>query len=604
MAQALIRHRLAAILSADAAGYSRLMAADEESTIATLQAAREVFRKAIESRGGRVVDTAGDSVLAIFETANGAMSAALGVQETLNSSAAKTPLDRRLPFRIGLHLADVHELADGTVYGDGVNIAARLQALAEPGGIMLSDLVRSAIKGKIPVALQDAGEHHVKNIAEPVRVFRVGAMGEEAAPRPALSSLSRQGADLPLPEKPSIAVLPFTNMSADPEQGYFCDGISDDIITELSRFRSLFVIARNSSFTYRGRSIDVRTVARELGVRYVLEGGVRRAGKRIRLNAQLIDALTGAHLWAEKYERDFTDIFQIQEELTQRIVVSIAPFLDEAERNRLRRIPQHLGAYEISVRAIAKAIEAYWRFDATILDEALADAEAALQLDAASVNALGARAFCRWQQLLLGVISPSPDEIWSDGMEAANRAIAADRNDGRGYVQKALLLAFAPQQDPRNAALVNAREAYQFNPHDTGALTVLALVEALSGDTDSAIQHLNEVMRISPRDPMRYTVQNQFAMTWFLARRYAEGAEHAALGIAEAPKLGTLHGWLALCCVGLGDLPRARAALEAARKLAPKWVERGLEGRLVFRDPEHLGRLTSYMRIAAGLQST
>jgi len=576
------------------------MARDEQSTIASLQAAREVFRHAIEGRSGRVVDTAGDSVLAIFETAIGAVTAALQIQAAMRDSTSG------MPFRIGVHLADVLELPDGSVYGDGVNVAARLQAIAEPGSVALSDVARSAIKGKLAVDLQDAGEHRLKNIPEPLRVFKVisGKAATAIVQQPGSDALlSRDSSSrLPLPDKPSIAVLPFTNMSADAEQEYFCDGISEDIITELSRFRSLLVIARNSSFTYKGRATDVRSVGRELGVHYVLEGGVRRIGGRIRLTAQLVEALTGAHLWAEKYDREVTQIFDIQEELTQRVVASIAPSIEEAEREKVRRQPQHLGAYEVSVRALAKSFDAYRNYDKAKLEEALADATAALDMDANSVNALVARAFCRWQQLQLGSAS-SLDEIWEDGFSAAMRAIAADRNDCRGYVQKAMLLALAPEKDPGNGALTSARRACELNPNDMTALQILAWVEALSGDTDSALEHLNQQMRISPRDPLRYGVYNQFAMTLFFAGRYAEGADFAALGIQEAPTHGTLHGWLALNYAGMGDLPQARAAFADAQELAPRWVERGLSGKFAFRDKEHHARARSFLAIAAGLES-
>ena len=361
------QQRLAAILAADAAGYSRLMAADEKATVKALDAARAVFKKRIESSRARVIDMAGDSVLAVFETATGAVSTALEIQDELRGLVAGVPQEGRMLFRIGVHLGEVIEKPDGSVYGDGVNVAARLQALADPGGIVLSDAMRWAVKGKTSVDIEDAGEHLVKNIAEPLRVFKLVMPGSPSTPQAGVGGRevapSRPLDRPPLPDKPSIAVLPFSNMSADPEQEYFCDGISEDIITEMSRFRSLLVIARNSSFIYKGRAIDVRSIGKELGVHYVLEGGVRRVGGRIRLTAQLIDALTGAHLWAEKYDREVTQIFDIQEELTQRVVVSIAPSIEEAERERVRRQPQDLGAYEISVRAVAKSFDAYRNYD-------------------------------------------------------------------------------------------------------------------------------------------------------------------------------------------------------------------------------------------------
>jgi adenylate cyclase len=297
-----LQHRLAAILAADAAGYSRLMAVDDKATVAALDAARAVFREQVEAQQGRVIDMAGDSVLAVFGTVAGAVTAALAIQAQVNAVADAEAIDRRMRFRIGVHLGDVIEKADGTVYGDGVNIAARLQGLAEPGGITVSESIRSAVKGKVGASFEDHGEQAVKNIADPVRAWRLrtGAV-EPVATVPAAPSIT--AIDLSLPDKPSIAVLPFVNMSGDPEQEYFTDGITEDIITELSRFHSLFVIARNSSFSYKGQSPDIRRVGKELGVRYVLEGSIRKSAQRIRVTGQLIDALTGNHLWAEKYDR-------------------------------------------------------------------------------------------------------------------------------------------------------------------------------------------------------------------------------------------------------------------------------------------------------------
>ena len=302
---------------------------------------------------------AGDSVLALFDTAAGAIAAALAVQTSINLHADAVPEDRRMRFRIGVHLGDVIEKADGSVYGDGVNIAARLQALAEPGGITVSDAVRGAVRGKVAASFDDQGEQAVKNIAEPVRAFAVRAEGIVPATatqaRPAVGQI-----DLSLPDKPSIAVLPFVNMSGDPEQEYFTDGITEDIITELSRFHSLFVIARNSSFSYKGQSPDIRRVGKELGVRYVLEGSIRKSAQRIRVTGQLIDALSGNHLWAEKYDRVLEDIFAVQEELTRSIVAAIAPHIDDAEREKVhRRRPESLGAYEHAVSALAKSWTGY-----------------------------------------------------------------------------------------------------------------------------------------------------------------------------------------------------------------------------------------------------
>ena len=362
-----VRQRLMAILAADVAGYSRLMASDERGTVVALDAARHVFKLRIESNQGRVIDMAGDSVLAVFETATGAVTAALDVQKALRSSTDAMPEPRRMRFRIGVHLGDVFEKADGTIYGDGVNIAARLEGLAEPGGITVSDSVRNAVRGKVGGSFEDQGDRSVKNIPHPVRTFRLTLPGSVGSRQ----TLASGEIDLSLPNKPSIAVLPFANMAGGREQEYFADGVVEDIITALSRFHSLFVIARSSSFTYKGKATDVRTVARELGVRYVLEGSIRRSGDRVRVTGQLIDALTGNHIWAERYDRVLEDVFAVQEEVTQSIVRAIAPQVEASEREKARRRrPENLTAYEIALSANANLHEAEINSDPLLRDQA------------------------------------------------------------------------------------------------------------------------------------------------------------------------------------------------------------------------------------------
>jgi adenylate cyclase len=343
-----LRQRLAAILAADAAGYSRLMAADERATVEALDAARAVFRKQIEAHQGRVIDMAGDSVLAVFDLASGAIAAALAIQQEIDATSSAVTANRRMRFRIGVHLGEIIEKADLTVYGDGVNVAARIQGLAEAGGVAISDDAHRLVRDRLALTWRDGGEHAVKNIARPVRIW---AWSPEAVPTTLTPPTDGQQAP-PLPDKPSIAVLAFQNMSGDPEQEYFSDGITEDIITNLSKHRGFFVIARNSSFTYKGQAVDVTRLGRELGVRYVLEGSVRKAGNRVRITAQLVDATTGSHLWAEKYDRDLTDLFAVQDEITREIVGSLAPEMLEAEMQRARRKdPQTLDAWEHAIRA-------------------------------------------------------------------------------------------------------------------------------------------------------------------------------------------------------------------------------------------------------------
>ena len=340
------KRRLAVILSADVAGYSRLMGDDERATMDTLNAYRDVFRRHISDRDGRVVDTAGDSVLALFNSIVEAVQCAVDVQGELEACNAGLPENRRMRFRVGVTLGDIFEQDDGTIYGNGVNVAARLESLAEPGGIWLSGSAHEQVEGKTNHSFEDVGTHPVKNIARPVRAFRV---------------MGRETSDVPAPEKPhtsrsrpSIAVLPFDNLSGDTEQEYFADGMAEDLITALSRIRWLFVTARNSTFAYKGQAVDVKRVGQEMGVQYVLEGSVRKDGDRVRITAQLIEATTGNHIWAKRYDRKLADIFAIQDELTEAIVGEIEPELAEVERERAyREPPESLNAWDFIAAALA-----------------------------------------------------------------------------------------------------------------------------------------------------------------------------------------------------------------------------------------------------------
>ena len=599
-----IRQRLAAILAADVAGYSRLMAVDERATVAALDAARNIFRIAIESNQGRVIDMAGDSVLAVFETASGAVTAALAIQKDVNALAETDVEDRRMRFRIGVHLGDVIEKLDGTIYGDGVNIAARLEGLAEPGGITISNSVRIAVKGKVPADYEDQGVQTVKNLPDPVHAYRVWADGAATiVPAPAAKTSLIAGAiDLTLPDKPSIAVLPFVNMSGDPDQEYFTDGVTEDIITELSRFHSLFVIARNSSFTYKETATDVRVVAKELGVRYVLEGSIRKAANRIRVTGQLIDALVGNHIWAEKYDRILEDVFAVQEELAHRIVTAIAPHIETAEWEKVfRRRPENLGAYEIAVRASANAWEAYVKSDPLLCNEAANRATDALAIDPRSTLALFAYALTRYQILATGTTTDSR-LTWREGMDAANKLIEVDPTESRGYAIKGTLQAYAPSRDQIDAALVSLRRAYDLNPHNMFGLQLLGFVEIIAGNSRKAIEYLQQVLRISPRDASSFIAYHLLSMASCCTREYANGVSYALLGIADAPRYGYLYAYLAVHYVGLRQIAKAKSAIEDARQTAWGFVERGLAGDLIFQKPQDRLRATTFMRIAAGLE--
>jgi adenylate cyclase len=599
-----IVRRLAAIMSIDVVGYSRLMSGDESGTHLRLKTHRiERIEPAVRRHGGRLIKLTGDGALIEFASAVEALSAAVEIQQAMVDANRHQPADTAIVFRIGIDLGDLM-VDDNELYGDGVNIAVRLEGAAPPGGVLISGNVHDAVTGRLKVGFEDLGSLELKNIAKLVHAWRVTWAAEDwpgkagHAPAHATAELAMPP---PLPDKPSIAVLPFTNMSGDPEQEYFTDGISEDIITELARFHELFVIARNSTFTYKGRAVDVRVVAGELGVRYVLEGSIRKAVNRVRVTGQLIDALSGNHIWAERYDRVLQDIFAVQEELTRSIVRAIAPQILDAETEKIhRRRPEDLNAYEIAVRANAKASEAWLKSDAGLRDDAIADAAAALAIDPRSTTALTALAFAQWQHLAFATAADRA-AAWREGMSAAERAIEIDRSLAFGHSMKGLLLAFAVDRDRIDEALACARHAYELNPHSMAAVTALSFIEIVWGEPESAIEHLLEALRLSPRDPQRPVVFLNLAMASGCAGRYADGVDYARLGLREAPALAPLHAHLAVNYVGLGELDKARAALAESTRIAPGQVERSLAG-FMFRKPEHQRRGTTFLRIAAGLE--
>ena len=386
-----VDRRLAAVLAADVAGYSRLMGADEEGTLARLKAIRNALvDPAIASHRGRIVKTTGDGMLVEFASAVDAARCAVEVQRRIAEQNSGVPQDQRIEFRIGIHVGDII-FDDNDIFGDGVNIAARLEGIAEAGGVCMSDDTYRQIRGKVEIACDDLGPQALKNIAEPMRAWRVRLAGQ-TVPKATSGSAVDQPRALPLPDKPSIAVLPFQNMSGDPEQEYFADGMAEDIITALSHFKALFVIARNSSFTYKGRAVDVKQVGRELGVRYVLEGSVRKAANRVRITGQLVDTATGAHLWADRFDGGLGDIFDLQDQVTESVVGAIAPAVEKAEIERAKRKPtESLDAYALYLRGLARLYQTASR---QANEEALRLFNSAIELDPDFASAYGRAAYC------------------------------------------------------------------------------------------------------------------------------------------------------------------------------------------------------------------
>ncbi len=557
-----LRQRLAAILAADAAGYSRLMSLDERATVAALDAARAVFRSQIEANQGRVIDMAGDSVLALFETASGAVAAALSIQAEVNAAADSASEDRRMRFRIGIHLGDVIEKVDGTIYGDGVNIAARLEGLAEPGGITVSESIRTAVKGKVSAGFEDLGEQQVKNIADPVRVYAI------KTPSTALAAAA--GIDMSAPVagfggRPAIAVLAFDNLSGDTEQEYFADGLAEDILTRLAMWRWVPVIARNSSFTYKGRAVDVKAVGRALGARYVLEGSVRKAGNRLRVTAQLIDASSGHHIWAEKYDRVLEDLFAIQDELTDGIVGALEAALGRAETERaLRKTPGKLDAWDTCMRG--------WWHTQRLTREDFATAVPmflhAMQLDPGmALPHVGVASVRMFEGFFLW--NANPREAFVEAMASARAALAIDPLDSMSHTILGAVLAFAGKHDD---ALAMLRKGIEINPSNALGHAAAFIVHLYRGEPELGMRAVETAIRISPNDTLLHMWLASLSACHYLARNYEKAAEVARLAVQRGPSYPI--GWrgLANALGQLGRLDEAREALERFLALMPGYA--------------------------------
>jgi adenylate cyclase len=582
-----LRQRLAAILAADAAGYARLMAADERATVEALDAARTVFRRQIEGLQGRVIDMAGDSVLAVFDLASGAVTAALGIQQEFDATSRAVTANRRMRFRIGVHLGEIIEKADGTVYGDGVNVAARIQGLAEAGSIAISDDVHRLVRDRLTLHWSDGGEHAVKNIARPVRIWCWSPVAVPATPAP----LAVGPHALPLPDKPSIAVLAFQNMSGDPEQEYFSDGITEDITTNLSKHRGFFVIARNSSFTYKGQAADLTRVGRELGVRYVLEGSVRKAGHRVRITAQLIDATNGSHLWAEKYDRNLHDVFAVQDEITREIVGSLAPEMLGAEMQRARRKdPQTLDAWEHAIRA-------QWHLARLTREdnaEALRLATQSTHLNPGATAGLNIAAFAHIYDAVYGW-SPSPAQSFVAAHEAARRAVALDARDEVSQSALGTSELFMGQHD---SAVARLRNAVELNPNFTWAHGDLGLALACSGKPDEAAGPLNEAIRLSPRDQFCFLWIYLLSFAAFMAGRYEEALDHADRSLRQNSNVPGPYRLRAACLSQLGRMEEARAALTDFLRLVPTATITSMRAQVPLKHAEDFERYANALRQA------
>jgi len=582
------RRRLVAILAADAAGYSRLMAADEASTVAALDVARAVFRDRIESNQGRIIDMAGDSVLAVFEIATGAVSAALAVQAALNASLSGKSEDQRMRFRIGVHLGDVIEKADGTVYGDGVNIAARLEGLAEPGGIAISESIRTAVKGKVSAGFNDLGEQTVKNIAEPVRAFRVTSAETDAPKRKPAAGDD----DLPLPDKPSLAVLPFTNMSGDPEQEYFADGITEDIITDVSKISGLFVIARNSSFAFKKQSVDIKDVGKKLGVRHVLEGSVRKVGMKVRINVQLIDAESGGHIWADRFDRGLEDIFEIQDEVTRRIVEALKVTLTGGERARRQDLAKvNAEAYDHLIRARSCLLQ----FNPDALREARAMVERAIAIDTGLKHAYAYLAVIYDSEYVNDWNNPAPDHL-EQSLALARKACEGNEDDPIPLQILGLTLLWLKRLDEAEAA---ARRAIELDPNFSEAHGGLGSALHFSGRHEQAIESFEQALRLDPQFHLWIHARGRAE---FVLKRYDEAEASFKRRLIHMPRSDVTRAYLASLYGHTGRLEEARQMWRELMEINPRYTVELTRRVLPYLNPEPLDQFEEGLRKAGLIQ--
>jgi adenylate cyclase len=570
MAEARVERRLAAILAADVAGYSRLMGVDEVGTLAALKALRrEIVDPTIAAHHGRIVKTTGDGMLVEFASAVDAVTCAVAVQQKIAERTAKGS-ERCIQFRMGINVGDI--IIDGDdIFGDGVNVAARIENECEPGGVCMSGNAFEQVRGKTALAFEDLGEKSLKNIDRPVRLYTTRSVPSSGAAGVMMAVEAAK--PLPLPDRPSIAVLPFQNMSGDPEQEYFADGVVEDIITALSRFKSLFVIARNSSFTYKGKVVDIRQVGREMGVRYVLEGSVRKGGNRARITAQLIDATSGAHVWADRYDRDLSDIFAVQDEITATVAGIIEPALAEAEQQRvLRKPPDSLDAWEAYQRGV-------WHFNRYSSEENATALTFFRQAIARDPNfAPGHYGYALASQWDIWHFSTRPlIEVQGTPRKEAHLAASLDDKDAMGHAVLAHMLMWGSEWE---AAIAEARTAFALNPNSAFVISMLGCVLGFGGYREEALARLQQAMRASPHDPLTWLWTLWTGMMYFLSHRFDAAMDTYRQVIHLRPSYSQGQVLLAASLAHLGRIDEARKVLKHARTQAqdarfqnPPWLK-------------------------------
>jgi TolB-like protein/class 3 adenylate cyclase/Flp pilus assembly protein TadD len=626
-----VERRLAAILAVDVAGYSRLMGEDEEGTLAALRAVRrELGDPKITEHRGRIVKTTGDGLLVEFASVVDAVRCAFEVQREMVIRNAAVPAARRIEFRMGVNVGDII-IEEGDIFGDGVNIAARLEALAEPGGICISAAAHEQVRDKLDLAFDDLGEQQVKNIARPVRVYRIPITLTLPTPEPVLGprkertrgarapSLSRNAGEgelrrdvsrkpagltrggavgegkqaLALPDKPSLVVLPFQNMTGDVAQEYFVDGMVEEITTAIARLPWLFVIARNSAFTYKGRPVDVKQVAQELGVRYVLEGSVRKAGNRVRITGQLIDTATSAHIWADRFDGALDDIFELQDQVASSVAGAIEPKLRQSEIERASRKPTaNLTAYDLYLRALAQS----YRFTDEGFAEAVLLARQALANDPSYTSAAAMVGWCRAAQRGQGWGALSDEDI-GEACRLARQALEAERDDAETICQAAwTLFYFAGEAELAAAAL---DRALALNPNAAHAWTHRGGIHALRHQPEAAIEAIERARRLSPFDPYTFFCALNTAIAHLAARRFEQAIEWAARALHDQPRMVVAMRVKVVALAHLGRFHEARAELGRMLAIDAKLTIAGFhEYAHFFAAPEDLELYVTGLRLA------
>ncbi|WP_114943529.1 adenylate/guanylate cyclase domain-containing protein [Microvirga calopogonii] len=547
-----VERRLAAILAADVAGYSRLMEADEVGTLRILTAHRAIMDGLIADNGGRIANTAGDSILAEFPSAVDAVQCAVEIQERLGLE----PGSQTLRFRIGVHVGDVM-VRDGDLLGEGVNVAARLQELAHPGSICASETAYHYVRKLLPLAFSDLGPQRVKNMDEPVRAYSLKTS-------PIASTDSDHAKPLPLPDKPSIAVLPFTNLSEDPQQEYFADGLVEDIITGLSRVRSFFVIARNSSFTYKGRAVDVRQVSRELGVQYVLEGSIRKAGTRVRIAGQLIDGMTGHHVWADRFDGDMSDIFELQDRVTESVVGAVEPSIRLEEIRQAHNKPTtSVTAYDLYLRALP----CFYKMTREGFADVRRLTNEALSIDPGFTLAKALGAYIR--SISVSQCWHEPDDI-RVAIRMAREVMSEARDDPTSLRFAAQVLAYSAKD--YEAALNAIERSLSLNPNSAQSYTSSGWVNTHASRPLVAIDHFHKAMRLSPLDPEKGIALSGIGMCYLMLEQFEEALKWGETALREMPGYGSSYRVVIGALVGLGRLDEAKIAAERLMEAFPTYT--------------------------------